>query len=493
MNCKICNIDCKSTKSLLFHIKYSHKLTTKEYYDLFNEKGYCKICGKPTNFINFNDGYREYCSAKCSANSIKTKQKRENTTLEKYGCKNISQQEDIKKKKVEKYKEQVDKIKEKVKETNRKRYGCDWITQSDEFKEQYKKSCLDKYGVDNYTKSPEYKDKTKQTHNQYIQFMLDNEYIPLVDINMKFGTGWHQQNRDKIVTYKNKGYIHSSLLKEIEEYSKRVNSKFQQEVFDYINDTNAIQNTRKIISPYELDIYIPNKNLAIECDGVYWHSQYDKNYHLLKTELCEDKNIRLIHITDWLWNNKQNICKSIIDNALNRNQTIIYARKCIIKNVSNKDAKQFLNDNHIQGEINASLHIGLYYNNELVQIISLGKSRYKKNEYELYRMCSKLNTNVIGGFSKLLNQIKEPLVSYVDRALFTGIGYEKSGWIKQSITPPSYSYYKQNIKLSRNQTQKHKLSKLLQNFDPNKSEKQNMLDNEWLILFDCGTFKYIRR
>ena len=57
MNCKICNIDCKSTKSLLFHIKYSHKLTTKEYYDLFNEKGYCKICGKPTNFINFNEKF----------------------------------------------------------------------------------------------------------------------------------------------------------------------------------------------------------------------------------------------------------------------------------------------------------------------------------------------------------------------------------------------------------------------------------------------------
>ena len=229
---------------------------------------------------------------------------------------------------------------------------------------------MDKYGVDNYTKSSEYKDKTKQTHNQSIQFMLDNEYIPLVDINMKFGTGWHQQNRDKIVTYKNKGYIHSSLLKEIEEYSKRVNSKFQQEVFDYINDTNAIQNTRKIISPYELDIYIPNKNLAIECDGVYWHSQYDKNYHLLKTELCEDKNIRLIHITDWLWNNKQNICKSIIDNALNRNQTIIYARKCIIKNVSNKDAKQFLNDNHIQGEINASLHISNLSSNSFQNLSS---------------------------------------------------------------------------------------------------------------------------
>lgn len=489
--CYICNCECKSQKALLSHVKYKHNLTVKNYYDLSNEVGKCKTCGKITKFVNYSIGYKPYCSAKCAANSNETKQKRIKTNIEKYGCENISQNEEIKHKKLVSYMSHVEETKEKVKRTNRQKYGCDWVTQSEEFKEKYKKSCIEKYGVDNYTKSKEYLNKINQTKNKNITYMINQGYIPLQDINSKYGTGWHQKNQDKIITYKGKGYIDSKYLSEIEQYSKRVNSKLQQEVFDFINLPDAIQNTRKIISPYELDIYIPSLNLAIECDGTYWHSQVDKNYHLLKTKLCEDMGIRLIHITEWLWTNKQDICKSIINSALNRN-TKIYARKCEIRTVSNKEAKEFLNINHIQGSINASKHIGLYYNNELIQLISLGKSRYKKNEYELYRMCTKLNIQVIGGFNKLLNQVHEPLVSYVDRSLFTGKGYITTGWTLISETPPSYSYYKQNIKLNRTQTQKSKLPTILNNYDPTKTEKQNMLDNGWLIIYDCGTLKFMK-
>ena len=490
--CNICNNNFTGHNSLLYHVKKEHILSTQEYYDLVYNAGLCKTCGKPTRFINFKAGYKQYCSAKCAANSSETIRKREETNLKKYGCKNISQNTEIKQRKVNTYMQHVNETKEKIKQTNRQRYGCDWVTQSNNFKEKAAATCIEKYNVDNYAKTDTYKEKLRNKSEQNIQYMIDNGYIPLVEINSKYGTGWAQQNHDKVTIYKNKGYIHKSLIPEIEQYSSRVNSKFQQEVFDFIGMDNTIQNTRKIIAPYELDIYSPDLKLAIECDGLYWHANNDSKYHLMKTEMCNKLGIRLIHITDWQWHNQQDIIKSILNAALNRYETKIYARKCIIKNVSNKDTKEFLKNNHIQGSVNASTNIGLYYNDELIQLITLGKSRYKKDEYELYRMCTKLNTQVIGGFTRLLAQINKPIVSYVDRSLFTGEGYEKTGWTKLYTTPPSYAYYKQNIKLNRTQTQKHKLQSLLSTFDPNLSEKQNMINNNWSIMYDCGTIKFMK-
>ena len=492
MKCSICNSELNTQRQLLSHVKYMHNLDAKEYFDLCHNSGICKICGKPTKFVNFSAGYKPYCSAKCAANSDETKQRRTNTNLLKYGCANVSQNTEIKTKKLHTYKSHVEEIKEKVKSTNNQRYGCDWVTQSDEFKKKASQTCIEKYGVSNFAQSNKYKEKFNITKQTNIQYMIDNGYIPLQEINAKFGTGWVQQNHHKVTTYKNKGYVHINYLNEIEQYSTRVNSSFQHEVFNFVNSPNAIQNSRSIIKPYELDIYLPDKKLAIECDGIYWHSKATKEYHLEKTKMCEQLGIRLIHITDWQWHNQTDIIKSIINSALNRYDRKIYARNCVIKEVSNKDAKLFLDINHIQGGLNAKKHIGLYFNNELVQLISLGNSRYKKNEYELYRMCTKLNTQVIGGFAKLLKTVKESIISYVDRSLFTGSGYLATGWTLLSETPPSYAYYKQNIRLSRTQTQKHKLPNIITNYNPNISEKDNMLNNGWSILYDCGTFKFMK-
>ena len=137
----------------------------------------------------------------------------------------------------------------------REKYNCDWYTQSEDFKQKYRDICINTYGVDNYSKSTEYKNKCEITTKLNNQYMLDNNFIPIQDINIKYGTGWYQQNKDKVIIYKEKGYIKDIYLNDIIKYSQRVNSKFQQEVFEFINISTAIQNTRKIIAPYELDIY----------------------------------------------------------------------------------------------------------------------------------------------------------------------------------------------------------------------------------------------
>ena len=531
IECKLCNSQFETQILFSSHLKKCHNMRYQDYYDSYfrsESEGQCLVCGKPTAFDHGK--YRKYCSKSCMRKSSVVQEKIKNTCIERYGGVGLASnkiKEKVKNTNIEKYgvenpfmtKETKQKARSeeatlKYKQTMFERYGVESPAQLDKNKQKMiqathtkevndkrkssvKKSNLDKYGVEYIFQREDVIQSIKDSKfNRQKQFCIENNCTSLSEVISMYGTGWCQSDLqvDSIFDGNTK-YIKNYEIDKIKHYSEtHICSHDEEYIFNYIRSIYSgtiIQHTRKVISPYELDIYIPSLKLAIECDGTYWHSQVDKNYHLLKTKLCEDMGIRLIHITEWLWNNKQDICKSIINSALNRN-TKIYARKCEIRTVSNKEAKEFLNINHIQCSINASKHIGLYYNNELIQLISLGKSRYKKNEYELYRMCTILNIQVIGGFYKLLIQVHEPLVSYVDRSLFTGKGYIKTGWTLISETPPSYSYYNQNIKLNRTQTQKSKLPTILNNYDPTKTEKQNMLDNGWLIIYDCGTLKFMK-
>lgn len=304
-NCFICNDNFKSIRSLLNHVNVNHHLNSKDYYDLIYEKGNCKICGKPTNFINFKIGYRSYCSSKCAAISESTIQKRIRTNLEKYNCENISQIEEVKIKKINSYKNHIDITKEKVKATNQAKYGVDWFTQSEEFKHKSKISCIEKFGVDNYA-------KTQSWYNDFIAHKIENlelytslGYIPVQELLIKYGSGWYQHKLVPIEIYKNVAYVKKEYLNDIVKYSSHRYSKLELEFINFIktiSNCELILCSRKIIEPYELDIYIPELKLAIEINGNYRHSienGCNQDYHLMKSLLCRDKHIRLIHIYEF--------------------------------------------------------------------------------------------------------------------------------------------------------------------------------------------------
>jgi hypothetical protein len=249
----------------------------------------------------------------------------------------------------------------------------------------------------------------------------------------------------------------------------------------------------------ELDIYIPEKKLAIEFDGLYWHNDniVKPNYHLNKTELCEKQGIKLIHIFENEWLTKQDIVKSRLKNLLGIYDKTIFARKCQIKEVNNKVSKEFQDKNHIQGSVNSKINLGLYFKNELISLMTFGKCRFdKKHEWELLRFCSKLGYHVPGGASKLLkyfekNYNPKSLVSYADRKWSCGKVYEKLGFKFIHNSNPNYWYYKKIILLeSRVKYQKHKLKNLLENFDENKTEVENMKANGYNRIFDCGNMVF---
>jgi len=230
---------------------------------------------------------------------------------------------------------------------------------------------------------------------------------------------------------------------------------------------------RDILNGKEIDILVKEKNIGFELNGLYYHCDLfkDKNYHIDKTNECNKEGIRLIHIFEDEWDNKKDIVKSRIKNLLGLTDNRIYGRKCIIKKVPTKIKTKFLNENHIQGTVGSKINYGLYYDDELVSIMTFGKGRNVMNgsnyEWELLRFCNKINHSVIGGASKLLKHfIKENnptnIISYAD------IRYKKR----------EHRYkFRKDILVS-------------EGFDSNKTEKEIMTERGYNRIYDCGNLVY---
>jgi len=310
-----------------------------------------------------------------------------------------------------------------------------------------------------------------------------------------------------ICNYKDSAYLENIFCKNCHPSQSKQQiliSKFLQEFYDkrIINNCRTILDSKK-----EIDIFLPDINTGIEYNGVLYHSygkssseklnnylMEDKFYHVNKTKECLEKNITLYHIfeNEWLDSRKKDIWKSILLNKIIKISETIYARKCTINIVENNEASIFLELNHLQGKINGK-HIGLYYKNELMSIMTFGKSRFnKKYDWELLRFCNKKYHNVVGGASRLLAYFKKTksgtIISYSDLKISNGNLYKKLGFEYMGNTPPNYFY----IKLpdltfhSRLEFQKHKLQTKLKIYDENVSEFHNMIKNNYRRIWDCG-------
>lgn len=413
---------------------------------------------------------------------IRVKEKIKQTSLEKYGTEHPLSSNIVK---------------DKIKKTNLARYGAEAMTSTQYFKNKAKETINLNYGVDNCQQNINISKRSiAKKINKARKFEIDHNCTKIGTIISIYGQGF-LAIKDKLTLYKDGQYMfiaNSDIPKIIEYTNTHTRSRVEDDIISFITSIysgKVIHDDRTLIKPLELDIYIPDKHLAIEYNSTYYHSQLGKNYHLTKTEKCAKHSVRLIHIFEWDWTNHREICESIIKSALGIYENKIYARSCDIREVSSKDARLFLETNHIQGKLNSSYRLGLYYQDELVQLICLGQSRFKKNEVELLRMCTKLNTIVVGGFSRLIKyQPYDLIISYVDRAKFNGNGYIKIGFEILNISSPSYVYAKKNQILNRISAQKHKLSKLIgSEFNPDETESQNMRRCGWLQVYDCGTIK----
>lgn len=258
-------------------------------------------------------------------------------------------------------------------------------------------------------------------------------------------------------------------------------------------------NDRSVINPYELDIYVPSKNLAIEVNGIYWHSfnhrtnQFEKNKHLNKHQLCLAKNINLLQIWDTEWNDKQTIIKSMIKSKLGLLQKI-NARECSFGLIDYKPFAKFLNQHHLHGQIPTKWRFALYYKGEVIQV--LGFNKHAKYGYEISRLATKCGNIIVGGFTKLFkNSVNllnaSSVMTFANKRYSIGNVYKKSGFSLINETKPNYFYVKNHHIYTRIKFQKHKLSKLLPNFNASISEVENMLNNGYRQLWDAGNYQYL--
>jgi len=251
----------------------------------------------------------------------------------------------------------------------------------------------------------------------------------------------------------------------------------------------------RMLDGKEIDIYLPEHNLGIEINGLYWHSEKFKTftYHQEKSGTAENQGIQLLHFWEHQINNKALIVKSMLRIKLGLAKLRIFARECSIRKIESAQAKVFLDSNHLQGNIASSLQYGLFLDEKLVSVMTLGKPRFNKQyEWEIIRLATLINTVVVGGASKLFSAFcrensPKSVISYADLDYADGGVYKNLGFTFKGFSNPSYFWVKGHTAVPRYRTQKHKLHNLLgTEFDPNLSERENMQNAGYLRVFNSG-------
>ncbi len=470
----------------------------------------CETCGGSVKFINFNKGYRKFCCPGCVSKNSNIKNKKINTCRLNYGVDNPSYSNDILIKKqttmLERYGvDNTSKLKDnrkKAKQTMLERYGVDNVMKLNSVKEKIKSNNNKKYGVDWPLSLDVVKEKSNITYIQKYggrgnasdiirQKMKNTCYEKYGDLNFS--------NREKakqtmLERYGELAYHHYCIPKD-------TNIEiFVQNILDKYN-INYIKNNRSVLKGRELDIYIPSHKFAIEINGCHWHSVKfkPKKYHFEKFKECLNEDIQLLTIWDDQIVGNPKLIESIILSKLGIYNERIYARKCDVRYVSPGDSLKFLSENHIQGGVNSSVRLGLYYNDELISIMTFGKKRKSLNqkgqdgEWELYRFCNKINTQVIGGASKLLKYFirnhKPTLVeSFSSNDISMGNLYKTLSF-KKNGESLSYWYVKDYKRYHRFNFTKKRLVGM--GFDPSKTEQQIMSENRYECIYDSGQTKWI--
>jgi hypothetical protein len=460
------------------------------------------------------------------------KEKSKNTNLEKYGVEHYSQTEEYKKSftetnlnryGVENY-AQTDEYKEKSKQTNLEKYGVEYYSQTEEYKEKKRKTSLEKYGVEHYTQTEEYREKSKHTNLE--KYGVEN-YAKTEECKEKARkTSLEKYGVENYAQLNSFRHISSNrFIKETGEHLREWLSKQPVPKPSYHNLAKYFGNQEIYLS--ELETFISNykdnktslevlfenlmnvkhfnakpnltinyrpdfnlsENVFVNVDGLYWHSEInrDRDYHFEMRKDFETNNIRLFQFHENEIRNKPDIVRSILNNSLGQIETKIFARKCELKKVSHKDAILFLSQNHLMGSTLA-MHIGLYFEDELVSLMSY---KVKKNDtLKIERFCSKINTSVVGGFSKLLTYLEKnidninEIHNWVDLRYGTGNHLKSKGFVKIKETL--------GWKWTDGKETYNRLA-CRANMDERKlTESQHAEEKKWFKIYDAGQRLFIK-
>jgi len=436
------------------------------------------VCGEDLKLYSIERGYSKYCSVKCS--NVGNVSKIKDIKFNKYGDPNYNNIEKFKKSIALRSNEDIEETNKKREKTKNRKYGNPYFLNIQKAKET---SRTNKINAIN---------KEIAEFNVTVEDIIDESSF-LIKCS-KCNKSSRILNSRFNIRRRNK--IDPCII--CNNYNTGT-SRDENEVSNFIESLGIIniKNDRKLLNGMEIDILIESKKIAIEYNGLYWHSELNtpNNYHLRKKTMCESMGINLIHIWEDDWRDKKEIVKSRIINILGITPKKIYARKCTIKAVNYTETKKFLNANHIQGFCSYKHSFGLYYEENLVAISTFGRRKINgAAETELLRFCSMVYTNVIGGFSKLFKHYTEledcqSVITFADRSWSVKDNtYIQNGFNFISETKPGYWYIVEKTRKHRYNYRKSIL--VSEGFDPELTESQIMMDRGILRIYDCGHLKY---
>ena len=464
----------------------------------------CEVCGKRFKQVWPYD--QRACSAECRHilrtdkrfNSAKEAKKKANL-LEKYGVDNVSKLPEVRKKISDNHKTQE--FKDKIAATSLAKYGVDHPFKASEVQAKVGATMQARYGVDysmqykplrdrvsEILRSPEVREKYKQT-------CLDHYgvYPP--------GLVEEIQAKKRATCLKKYGVPNYSLTAESKSRQAKCQiSAANRALADLLRNTYSVDTEFEfLIRPKYYDLHVLNSNVVIEVNPSYTHSNLPNHwaqsglpsdYHLNKSIIAEEAGYRCIHVFDW--DDLDKVCSLI------QPTTAIYARNCDVKQINPKVASQFLVKYHLQGKTNGvKFAYGLYLNDELISVMTFGSPRYNKNyEWELLRLCTKSGYSVIGGPSKLMstfirNNNPTSIISYCDRAKFTGHVYEALGFTLHHTSPPAKVWSFEDKYITDNLLRQRGFDQLFEtNFGKGVSNEDLMIQTGWRSVYDCGQYVY---
>lgn len=405
-------------------------------------------------------------------------QKAKDAVFAKYGCHNVFQDPGVRRKigetNLERYgfefSSQCPEIKEKIRATSEERYGFACTLQSPDVHAKTICTNLTKYGVENVWQSPDIRAKICATNLERYGFECS---MHNTDVQQK---AWNTR-----LANPNK-YMHSAAELEILHWVRQY----------YPEAKSSAKGGRQI------DILVPELNLAIEYNGLWWHSEMcslrkGKDYHITKQNILKEHGIRTIFIWEHEWRDRQEQVKNFLMAALKISTHKVGARKCDFREISSTEALSFVDRYHIQSLKQSQKYcLGCFHNGELVAVSTFNKHHRNNEDTVLTRFCCKTGYHIAGCLSKMskmaLDHFKQDLVSWADKMKSAGTGYEAAGWVKEEELKPDYFYISRSD--AGNPIPKQARQKRIVHTPEGMTEAEHAVLDGLGRCWDCGKIRY---
>ena len=279
----------------------------------------------------------------------------------------------------------------------------------------------------------------------------------------------------------------------------------------FLGEENVQSRNKIVLKGKELDIYIPSKKFAIEYNGLRWHSEEfgkDRYYHLSKTDECKKQGVKLIQIFEDEYLNHKEIVMNKIAHIIGVQTDLpkIMGRKCAIKEIKRKEAKEFLDTYHIQSSGQGKFYLGAYYEDQLIAVMSFKEDTNGSNKWELTRFASDYHYICQGIGGKLFkyfirkyspNEVK----SFADRRWTIDEEnniYKQLGFEFEYYTKPEYRYI-DGTNIERYHKFGFRKDSLMKKYGEKFELTIDMTESQMVEkigfkkIWDCGLIKYIWR